>query len=670
MSDPAPIHITSSSDRRPESVAGADPTLAESRKAEAGTGPAPARKFPAPIPPKILGQLTALPESAILPATLEGLTKLHGGWGCLLYQVEDGLALAASSPIGDGAPPAPVCTPVTIVPAQTLRDRYHQAAGELLQLACEPAAREAVATGDSILVETELAGQRCLVIALPVYEGGVITGCLCRVHPPNQRGEATAIAGLQLAGVLRALSASRSETHRIRSRFGKVAAFVELLAAAEGGVDFAECARRLANHLREVLECDTVALAVCGRLGTPRLAAVSGESGPAETHTPGRRALLAHLTEAIHRRQPLVTRRPGATGHAASPDAGSEGAVSLREWFDPALSLCLPLIDAAGQLRGAWIFLWRDEPADLDEKRTLIQAASPEVAPLLSLLHRAKPGAALGPVLRLWQRGTLSQRRLAAAGIALLLLAGLIPLPYPVRATCELQPVVRRVIAAPFDGILERSTVRAGEKVTAGQLLAVLDGREVRSQLSEAIARRERALKESDLALAQDRVAEARMAAHEADGLGHEIERLEYRQAHLEIRSPIDGIVLQGDLDRSEGAPLRVGDPLFEVGPLDRLVAEIAVEATDISLVRPGAPVSLKLESAARTTLSSEISHIPPRSEWVGESNVFLCEAELPNPDAELRAGLKGKCRVSGPRRPLLWIWARDAWLALRYRLW
>ena len=29
-------------------------------------------------------------------------------------------------------------------------------------------------------------------------------------------------------------------------------------------------------------------------------------------------------------------------------------------------------------------------------------------------------------------------------------IAGLIPLPYPVRSSCELQPVVRRVIAAPF----------------------------------------------------------------------------------------------------------------------------------------------------------------------------------------------------------------------------
>lgn len=628
--------------------------------------PPPAgRKISAPLPPAVLGHLGALGDQASVSASLDALNQLHGGWGCVVFRVEESLALPAAGADVNAKSPRIVAGIEAISPAAALRERFHQAAGELLALACESAAAQAVESKEPLAVESELAGQRCLIIALPVIDCGEVTACLCRAQPPNQRGDATALAGLQMASVLRTLSKARAETRRIRSRFGKVAAFVELLAAAEGGVDFAECARRLANHLREVLECDTVALAVRGRFGGPKLAAVSGETGPAETQSPGRRALLAHLTEAIHRKQPLTTHRVAA---GKNPDA--EGAVSLREWFDPALSLCFPLTDAQGKLRGGWLFLWNCEPDDVEEKQALIKAATPEVAPLLSLLHRAKPGPALGAILRLWQRGTLSQRRLVTWAVAALLAAGLIPLPYPVRSSCELQPVVRRVIAAPFDGILQRSVARAGDVVKSGQLLAELDGREIRSQLAEAVARREKALKESDLALAQDRIADARVAAFEAEGLGHEIALLESRQEHLQVRSPIDGIVLQGDLERSEGAPLRVGDPLFEVGPLDRLVAEIAVEATDISLVSPGAEVSLKLEAAARKTVTSELLRVSPKSEWIGDQNVFVCEAEIENTGGELRAGLKGKAKIAGPRRPLLWIWARDAWLALRYRLW
>ena len=160
------------------------------------------------------------------------------------------------------------------------------------------------------------------------------------------------------------------------------------------------------------------------------------------------------------------------------------------------------------------------------------------------------------------------------------------------------------------------------------------------------------------------------MAELEAQGLANEIELLEYRQSHLEVRSPIDGLVLQGDLERSEGAPLRVGDPLFEVGPLDRLVAEVAVSATDVSLVSEGAQVQLKLESDASRVIEGTIGRVSPKSEWREDRNVFICEVEVANSDGALRAGLKGKAKVSGPRRPLVWIWARDAWLAFRYHLW
>jgi hypothetical protein len=597
---------------------------------------------------------------------MELVQQIHGGLGCAVFRVEDAIGLTASDGSAAEAGSGPVLQPEISLPGAGPRERLLHAAPELLLRACQPIARDALEKGEAILGESSLAGVRCLVMALPCYEGGRVAAVLCRAQDPSHRGEAAPLAALQTAGLLRLVAGTRAESRRIRSRFGKVAAFVELLGSSAGGLDFAECSRRLANHLRETLGCELVALSLRDWRGH-RLAAVSGETGPAEGHSPGRRALLSHLSEALDQRRPLLYRRGG--DRDAAPSAAPV-ALGLREWFDPALSLCVPLVEAGDKARGAWVFLWKEEPADFEERRALIEAATPEVAPLLHLLHRGKPGAALGTLLRLWNRGSLTARRLWMGLAFAALVAALLPLPYPVRATCELQPVVRRVIAAPFDGILLRSAARAGEVVREGQLLAEMDGRELRSQLAEAVANRERAAKEADQLLAQGRVAESRMAALEAEGLAHQIELLDYRRRHLEVRSPIDGILLQGDLERSEGAPLRVGDPLFEVGPLERLVAEVAVPATDVALVRPGAKVTLKLESHANGTLRSALDRVAPKSEWREDRNVFLCEAEVANLDGALRAGLKGKARVEGPRRPLLWIWGRDAWLALRYRLW
>ena len=655
MADRTPIRI------QPRNGPASSKQLSLGSRAPGSTpkgSPASART---PIPVRALGRLSALSSGNQMPATLEVLQKLHGGWGWALFRVEDPVALSAAQENEAAAKPDHLLTIESIAVSPELAQRYHHAAPELVQIATNDAAVSAAASGESLTHESELAGQRCLVQALPIFHGETVVACLCRAQNPNQPGAGTAMASLQIAGLLRLLGNAREEEARVRSRFGKVAAFVEMLASAEGGADFAECSRRLANHLREVLECDTVALAV-RHFGRTKLAGVSGESGPSETHSPGRRALLAHLTEAVHRKTPLLSRRNAETG--------DPGAATLSEYFDPAVSYCLPLIDAEGTLRGGWVFLWNEEPTDFEEKEALIKAASPEVAPLIALLHKAKPGPAVGSFLRLWKRGSSTQRRLITGLAALLGLTLLVPLPYPVRSTCELQPVVRRVIAAPFDGLLRKSAVRAGEMVERDQLLAELDGREVRSQLAEAIARRERALKEADEALANDRIAEARMATLEAEGLSHEIERLEYRQDHLQVRSPINGLVLQGDLERSEGAPLRMGDPLFEVGPLDRLLVEFAVNANDISLVKEGAPARLKLQSYGGEPIETEILRVSPKSEWSDDGNVFICEAEIANPDNALRAGLEGKGKIEGPRRPLAWIWLRDAWLAARYHLW
>lgn len=623
------------------------------------------RKLTLALPPALLGQLTDLPDDKVLPASLNAVSTLHGGWGCVVFAVEDGVVDSAPATGEAAKTPGQKLTLEYGFPSPNVRERFLQGADELLLRSCESAAQEALAAREPLSVPASFAGQPCLVMAIPLFEEGKVTAIVCRAHDPSQKGEAGPLAALQVLGLLRSYGLLKASHRMIRSRFEKVAAFVELLAASEGGIDFAECARRLANHLRETLECDLVALSVSA-WGRQRLAAVSGESGPSEAHSPGRRAILTHLSEAVHRSQPLLYRKAQTSREFAESEAGG----GLREWFDPALSFCLPLIDAAGQTRGAWLFLWNQEPDDFEEKRSLLKAVTPEVGPLLSLLSKAKPGAARGGVLRLWRRGSAFHRRAAvAAGIAIVI-ALLVPFPYPVRATCELQPVLRRVIAAPFDGLLQDSATRAGDVVEQGQLLAEMDGREIRSQLSEAMAQRERATKQSDTELAQGRVSEARIAALEAEGFGHQIDLLTYRQAHLEVRSPIAGLILQGDLERSKGAPLRIGDTLFEVGSIDRFIAEVAVPASDVSLVEVGAKVRLKLESQVNVTVDSIILRVAPKSEWLDDKNVFICEAEIANPDGALRAGLKGKAKVEGPRRPLLWILCRDAWLALRYHLW
>ncbi len=618
-----------------------------------------------PIPAATLGALLDRRDSSIVQTALAGLLQLHGGWGGVIFHVESSLVL----PSGDADPPAEEgweLQPESLVVNEILQENFPGAAEALLIRCCETAAGEAVRSGDAVTMDGNLAGVACMVTAIPSIKSGNVRSVFCRVQEPQRRVGSAALSAMQTFTVVERLVNSREESQRLKARFSKTSAFVELPSAVSTGIDFAECARKLSNHLQEIFSCDLVALSLRSRRGH-RLIAVSGETGPVESHTPGRRALLSHLSEAVHQKRILSYGKMRA-------DAGAEGVSddprTLREWFSPSASLCLPLISRKEEISGAWLLLWKKSPEDWEEKCALAKAAAPEVGALIALLHQGKAGALLGPVLQLWNRATITGRKVLVTVAALLGLGALIPMPYPVRATCEIQPAVRRVIASPFDGTLLRTRVRAGQVVAEGDLLAEMDGRELRSEIASAVADREKARKKADQALAAGSIADARVSELEADALSHQLELLEYRRSHLEVRSPIAGLVLQGDLERKEGAPLRVGDPLFEVGPLDQLVAEIAVEAVDIPFTSAGSQVQMKFETYAGKVVKSTVSRVAPKSEWREEGNVFVCEAEVENLSGELRAGMKGKAKISGPWRPLAWVWCRDAWLSLRYRLW
>jgi multidrug efflux pump subunit AcrA (membrane-fusion protein) len=246
----------------------------------------------------------------------------------------------------------------------------------------------------------------------------------------------------------------------------------------------------------------------------------------------------------------------------------------------------------------------------------------------------------------------------------------LLPVPYRIAADCRLRPEVTRQVAAPFDGILERALVKPGQPVEAGQLLAVLDGKEVRWKLAEAIARREAALKERDQAMAARDIAAKQLAQLQADGLALEVSLLQYQRDNLEIRAPIPGVLISGNLERSEGVPVQTGQKLFDIAPLDRLEVEIAVPDSEVAHVKAGQEVRFRLESQARFRRGGTLAHVHPVSEIRDERNVFVCLAALENDRGDLRPGMRGKARIDAGLRPLGWTLFHRLWDWIRIHWW
>lgn len=487
--------------------------------------------------------------------------------------------------------------------------------------------------------------------------------CLGVAIKDLRTGEGANIAALiQGYGWWLTSAASVRESRRESRLFERVSGFVEMMRHCAAAGDVSEASGLMADHLKEILQCQSVGI-VGYRRGSFSLLSSSGGI-EVEQRSEGRAALEASVSEAVKRRETFIEapKDKFPTG-AIGPAAEAARLLHGTGW------VVIPLIDN-DEIVGGWVVLWAKEEPIFDETLRFLRASAAQSAPLLKVLRKAKPEGFKAVVRRVWKRLSLSQKRLFV--LLGLILAGVAVLPVKekISAPASLEPMVKRVVAAPFNATLRETKVEAGDLVGAGELLAELDGREIRFQLAEAIANKARAAKEADRALDAGKIAESQMSRLEAMGFEQQQLVSEERQKFLQIRSPIDGVVLQGDLERAEGAPMQTGDRLFEIAPIDTMLIEVALPQTEIAHVREGMSVKVQLEAFPGRVFEAEVERIPPRSELRQNQNVFVCEASLQNPEGELRPGMNGEAKVVGDRKMLIWTLIRPAVNYCRLKLW
>ncbi len=287
------------------------------------------------------------------------------------------------------------------------------------------------------------------------------------------------------------------------------------------------------------------------------------------------------------------------------------------------------------------------------------------VGTLLVLVRRSEQNTNVRHLVARLSMHSLPRSRML--WIALLTVAACLafPMHYRISCDCVLEPVVRRYVAAPYDGIFEKSLVKPGTVVRRDQVLGRLDGREVRVEMAGLAADQSRAAKSRDVNIAAGKIAAAQIDKLEMERLDHKKRLLNRRLEHLEIKSPVDGIVISGDLQRSEGVPVSVGQVLYEVAPLDRMVAEVAIADADRSYAGENQSVSLKLDAFSASSWSGPLGRINPRAEVREDNNVFIGEVLLDNTDGTLRPGMKGKAKIMSDRHSLAWIILQKPWSKL-----
>lgn len=462
------------------------------------------------------------------------------------------------------------------------------------------------------------------------------------------------------------------------------AALVELMAHLDQCRDIEDGAGRLGRELQRYLQADRVMVGYCEDEDASCSLVADTTQNTIDRHSEETRLIQAVLEESAGRKSASLwpphdrENRHALQAHEQLVDRLQCRAVTAS-----------PLTTEKGQTIGAIVVTYgltsvnddltantesaadilgtADSHAAILARRTwtFLAAASAPIAATLMLLDRSAPGPG-SYFKRLWRHAFTSQRRRTIGVIAAALTAiMLLPLHYRIDCEAELQPVWRRFVATPFDGTLQECLVRPGEYVERGTLLALMDEREINWELAGIQADMSRARKEHNSHLAEHNSGDAAIARHEVDRLQHRSDLLTFRSENLELRSPIDGIVVSGDHRDEEGVPLKTGDTLFEIAPLDLMFVEIAVPEEDIRWVREGMPVRLQLNAMPAKLIDATVSRVYPRAELKDHDNVFIVEAEISNSDGLLRPGMRGNVQIISDRHTLGWnlLHKPTAWL-------
>lgn len=216
-------------------------------------------------------------------------------------------------------------------------------------------------------------------------------------------------------------------------------------------------------------------------------------------------------------------------------------------------------------------------------------------------------------------------------------------------------------------GRIAQLSVRVGDTVKAGQLLAALDGSEANAQLKAAQAQVRAA--EAQLALAAD--VERRTAAMVQSGSAAEASGVQTTQQKALANAQLEASRAQvslgqvslgnhrlvapfaGSITRAPdgvGGVVGPGTPLFEIVNLKALKLKGTLGEHDASLVAPGAKLTIETErGVVEGTVNAVLGSVDPSTRRV------RVEADLSNTDGLLRAGSFVRAKVAGIEgRPVL----------------
>lgn len=271
-------------------------------------------------------------------------------------------------------------------------------------------------------------------------------------------------------------------------------------------------------------------------------------------------------------------------------------------------------------------------------------------------------------VARVCGKAYLKLKITLALILVLMIAAAVFDGDYEVTAPASVESSIRQVLVAPQNGYVKESLVQAGDLVKKDQLMALLDDRNLTLELRKWQSEHNKVEKVYQEALAKHDRIELGIQSAQLKQVNAELLLVKEKIAHTQLRAPFDGVVINGDLTQSLGAPVEIGQTLFEVAPLDSYQVVLEVDDHNMAGLKAGNTGKLIIAALPNDSFSLSINQVIPIAISKGNRNFFRVEASLAEHASRLLPGMRGVAKLQMGERKLLWIWTHS--LIDRMRLW
>ena len=246
-------------------------------------------------------------------------------------------------------------------------------------------------------------------------------------------------------------------------------------------------------------------------------------------------------------------------------------------------------------------------------------------------------------------------------------------------ASGAIQPILTLSVKSKASGEILEMPVQTGDEVKRGTLLAKIDPRIPRNNLTQAQANLNVAQAQRENATAQLKRSDALFQSKSITESDYEAAKLSFATAQAavataeanlqtardamqdtQVQAPITGTILEldavlGTVISSPTNDVGGGTVILKMANLDTVRVSALVDETDVGKVRPGVPVTITVDAYPNRQFEGHVLKIEPQAQVTQNVTMFPVDVDILNPDHLLKPGMNTEVEIhTGQRQGML----------------